>query len=319
MFPIANETDDSSQPLWRQSHFYSHLGLLYPTVDARAVDYYALHSEDRVPGHSYPSLLAALPEEEAWGTRPYKTDPAWQSRFSLLQEAVLSNYRNTFACRVAVMCRTSTYYDKRWESSLSPLSLTSRKFSRFRVEYAVDAMSGWIRSSNICYERKKTTFHVYFLDGRRVDIRRYGKQCAAVASPSHVVFRYGWHFSFDKGAPPTENAYWFNDTDVYVGLAFRPRHITHFAEGVNLLLLKLLAPREFPKVGFASRIHRSSSTCSCPTSATSASTSGPSSTSSSSSPPSRPKPACACGRSRTCCAFSASTARRSTSASPRRC
>ena len=182
MLPIANETDDASKPLWKRSHFYSHLGLLYSTVDARAVDDYALHSEDRVLGHLYPSLLAALQEEKAWGTQSYEVDSAWKTRFSLLQKEVLSNYRNTFACQVSVMCRTSTYYDKPWESLLSFLSFTSRKYSRFRVEYAVNAKSGWIHSSNICYERKKTTFHVYFTDGRRIDIRRYGKQCTSPSS-----------------------------------------------------------------------------------------------------------------------------------------
>ena len=74
----------------------------------------------------------------------------------------------------------------------------------------------------------------------------------SIRSLFNVVFRYGWNFEYHKGEAPTSNALWLNDTGSYIAIAFRPKHITHFAESVNLLLLKLLAPEGFPTVVEAS-------------------------------------------------------------------
>ena len=64
-----------------------------------------------------------------------------------------------------------------------------------------------------------------------------------------LVFRFGWHFNFHKGRIP-ENVAWYDDKTVYLAMQFRTKHITHFAESINLLLLKLMAPSEFPPVSF---------------------------------------------------------------------
>lgn len=96
---------------------------------------------------------------------------------------------------------------------------------------------------------------MYLLDGRRVNIRQYGKQCTSRCNISRLVFRYGWSFDFHKGLPPTDNALWLNTTGNYIGVAFHERHITHFAESVNMLLLKLLAPAEFPQVRMSMWFH----------------------------------------------------------------
>ena len=70
----------------------------------------------------------------------------------------------------------------------------------------------------------------------------------SIQSLFSVVFRYGWNFEYHKGEVPTSDVLWLNDTGSYIAIAFRPKHITHFAESVNLLLLKLLAPESFPTV-----------------------------------------------------------------------
>lgn len=88
-----------------------------------------------------------------------------------------------------------------------------------------------------------------------MDIRRYGKQCTARRAASRLVFRFGWHFEFHREKPPVADALWLNTTGNFIGVAFHTRHITHFAESVNLLLLKLLAPAEFPQVRVAARFH----------------------------------------------------------------
>ena len=72
---------------------------------------------------------------------------------------------------------------------------------------------------------------------------------SSLRHPNLLVFRYGWNIAFNKGSAPKTNALWVNETGNYVGIAFRPRHITHFAESINLLLLQLLAPDGFPRVG----------------------------------------------------------------------
>lgn len=150
-----------------------------------------------------------------------------------------------------IPCRTKTKFDKPWETYSLSILLTTSNYSQFRVGYTLGADSGWISSANICYERKTSHFHVYLLDGRRVDIRQYGKQCTSCCNISRLVFRYGWSFDFHKGPPPTANALWLNTTGNYIGVAFHGRHITHFAESINMLLLKLLAPAEFPQVRMA--------------------------------------------------------------------
>ena len=65
-----------------------------------------------------------------------------------------------------------------------------------------------------------------------------------------IVFRYGWSFEYHKGKVPEENVAWFEQKGVNIAMPFRTKHITHFAESVNLLLLKLLAPSQFPQVCF---------------------------------------------------------------------
>lgn len=70
----------------------------------------------------------------------------------------------------------------------------------------------------------------------------------SIQFPSYIVFRYGWNFEYHKGEAPTSSVLWLNDTGSYIAVAFRPKHITHFAESINLLLLKLLAPEGFPTV-----------------------------------------------------------------------
>ena len=77
----------------------------------------------------------------------------------------------------------------------------------------------------------------------------------SIQSLFSVVFRYGWNFEYHKGEPPASNVLWLNDTGSYIAIAFRPKHITHFAESVNLLLLTLLAPEGFPTVVEASSSH----------------------------------------------------------------
>lgn len=45
---------------------------------------------------------------------------------------------------------------------------------------------------------------------------------------------------------------WIEEPGAYIGMPFHKRHITHFAESINLLLLKLMAPTEFPTVSVLS-------------------------------------------------------------------
>lgn len=47
---------------------------------------------------------------------------------------------------------------------------------------------------------------------------------------------------------------WIEEPGAYIGMPFHKRHITHFAESINLLLLKLMAPTEFPTVSVLSCI-----------------------------------------------------------------
>lgn len=42
---------------------------------------------------------------------------------------------------------------------------------------------------------------------------------------------------------------WINDTSVFIGSPFLTRHITHFAESVNQLLIKLRYPSLYPSLG----------------------------------------------------------------------
>lgn len=94
--PIPEEStpDESDAPFWKQKHFYMHLGLAYRDVDAEALDSYALSTPERVVGRHYPCYTAALEDEEDWYAQPYHADEDWQSRFALLQETILANYRN---------------------------------------------------------------------------------------------------------------------------------------------------------------------------------------------------------------------------------
>ena len=64
-----------------------------------------------------------------------------------------------------------------------------------------------------------------------------------------LVFRFGWHFNFHKGRIPADVAC-YDEKTVYIAMQFRPKHMTHFAESINLLLLKLMAPSELPPVFF---------------------------------------------------------------------
>lgn len=92
--PEESTPDESGAPFWKQPHFYMHLGLAYRNVDAAAVDTYAMTMPERVVGRRYSCYLAALDDENEWYEQPYHVNDDWQSRFSILQEAILSNYRN---------------------------------------------------------------------------------------------------------------------------------------------------------------------------------------------------------------------------------
>ena len=60
-------------------------------------------------------------------------------------------------------------------------------------------------------------------------------------------FRWGWNYKVMKGAIPS-TATWVNDSAVFIGSPFITRHVTHFAESVNQLLVKLRNPSLYPPV-----------------------------------------------------------------------
>ena len=127
------------------------------------------------------------------------------------------------------------------------ICLSSRFYTRFIVKKALDAGSGWIYATNLCYHKKSKKYHIFSLTGNPINIRAHGKQCHSSVPLSCLVFRYGWSFQYHKGRVPKEDVEWI-DNPVYIAMQYRPKHITHFAESINLLLLKLLAPYEFPPV-----------------------------------------------------------------------
>lgn len=60
-------------------------------------------------------------------------------------------------------------------------------------------------------------------------------------------FRWGWDIDRHRTFPSTDKAVFINES-VYVSQPFLRRHITHFAESINQILLKFEYPSFYPKL-----------------------------------------------------------------------
>ena len=62
-----------------------------------------------------------------------------------------------------------------------------------------------------------------------------------------VAFQFGWRFRFSKESIPSSLPF-LNNSTIAISQPFTPRHIYHFSESVNHLLLLLRYPNYYPNV-----------------------------------------------------------------------
>lgn len=132
-------------------------------------------------------------------------------------------------------------------------------YTQFDLFMASDSGSPYLYASNFCYDRRKEVYSFYFQNKEENVIRKLNGNCKqpvdrnrdialAYPDPPPLVFRYGWDIQFKKGSIPAADEATWVDADVYMTQPFKNKHITHHAESLSVLLLKLQHPRDYPHV-----------------------------------------------------------------------
>lgn len=99
----------------------------------------------------------------------------------------------------------------------------------------------WLYASDVCYNPATTVYSFYTKSPPQ-----FPKSSWFNSTRSPIGFQFGWNFKYVPRSPPTDVS-WVEEP-VAVSQAFTPRHIYHFAESVNQLILVLYYPSQYPPV-----------------------------------------------------------------------
>lgn len=99
----------------------------------------------------------------------------------------------------------------------------------------------WLYASNVCYNPATSVYSFY--SKRPIQFPKSSLSFPILLS---LGFQFGWHFKHIQSSPPADSS-WVEES-VAVSQAFTPRHIYHFAESINQLILLLYYPSQYPPV-----------------------------------------------------------------------
>lgn len=104
----------------------------------------------------------------------------------------------------------------------------------------------FIVGKNFCYHRRQNEW-IYFAKRTLWSKNATTRNCLSLSLNSFLGFRWGWNIDRNSEYPPNEKLVFINES-VYVSQPFLRRHITHFAESVNQILIKFEYPSFYPKL-----------------------------------------------------------------------
>lgn len=98
----------------------------------------------------------------------------------------------------------------------------------------------------MCFNRSTRNW-IYFSNQSYWDRNETTNNCLSLSLNSLLGFRWGWNIERQSTYPPKEKFIFINES-VWVSQPCLPRHITHFSESVNQILIKFQYPYFYPKL-----------------------------------------------------------------------